>query len=129
VKAARFEHTTTIEDFDFSFNPKIPDAKIRDLATLHFVDAGESVILHGPVGVGKSMIAQALGHRACRRGHSVIFTKTSRLLADLARRPRCVAVPLPRCPEERHHISLGQYQPAAFLLYSEELRFLPRKCK
>jgi DNA replication protein DnaC len=84
LKAARFEQTATVEDFDFSFNPKIPAPVIRDLATLRFVDAGESVILHGPVGVGKSMIAQALGHHACRRGHSVAFTKTSRLLADLA---------------------------------------------
>ena len=64
--------------------PRVPAAQIRDLGTLRFVDAGESVILHGPVGVGKSMIAQALGHAACRRGHSVVFTKTSRLLADLA---------------------------------------------
>ena len=84
VKAARFEQTTTIEDYDFSFNAKIPAAAIRDLATIRFVEAGESVILHGPVGVGKSMIAQALGHAACRRGHTVAFTKTSRLLADLA---------------------------------------------
>jgi len=84
VKAARFEQLATVEEFDFSFNPKIPAATIRDLATLRFVDAGESVILHGPVGVGKSMIAQALGHAACRRGHTVAFTKTSRLLADLA---------------------------------------------
>jgi DNA replication protein DnaC len=84
LRAARFEQAATIEAFDFSFNPKIPAAQIRDLATLRFVDAGESVILHGPVGVGKSMIAQALGHAACRRGHSVAFTKTSRLLADLA---------------------------------------------
>ena len=84
LRAARFEQTATIEDFDFSFNPKVPAAQIRDLATLRFVEAGESVILHGPVGVGKSMIAQALGHAACRRGHSVCFTKTSRLLADLA---------------------------------------------
>jgi DNA replication protein DnaC len=51
---------------------------------LRFVEAGESVVLHGPVGVGKSMIAQALGHQACRRGYTVAFTKTSRLLADLA---------------------------------------------
>lgn len=48
------------------------------------MEAGESVILHGPVGVGKTMVAQALGHQACRRGHSALFTKTSRLLADLA---------------------------------------------
>ncbi|MEA2931835.1 MAG: hypothetical protein QOI56_620, partial [Actinomycetota bacterium] len=68
LKAARFEQSATIEEFDFSFNPKIPVSVIRDLGSLRFVDAGESVILHGPVGVGKSMIAQALGHAACRRG-------------------------------------------------------------
>jgi DNA replication protein DnaC len=84
LRAARFEQACAVEDFDFAFNPKIPAAQIRDLATLRFVEAGESVILHGPVGVGKTMIAQALGHQACRRGYSVAFTKTSRLLADLA---------------------------------------------
>ncbi len=84
LRAARFEASVTIEDFDFTYNPKIPAAVIRDLATLRFVEAGESVVLHGPVGVGKSHVAQALGHAACRRGHSVAFTKTSRLLADLA---------------------------------------------
>ena len=84
LRAARFEHAATIEDFDFSYNPKIPAATIRDLAALRFLDAGESVVLHGPVGVGKSHVAQALGHAACRHANSVIFTKTSRLLADLA---------------------------------------------
>jgi len=84
VRAAHFEQISAIEDFDFSFNPKIPAAQIRDLMTLRFLDGGESVILHGPVGVGKTMIAQALGHAACRRGYAVSFTKTSRLLADLA---------------------------------------------
>jgi DNA replication protein DnaC len=84
LRAARFEAAATIEDFDFNYNPKIPAAHIRDLATLRFIDNGESVVLHGPVGVGKSMIAQALGHAACRHGHSVMFAKTSRLLADLA---------------------------------------------
>lgn len=84
VRAAHFEQTCAIEDFDFKFNPKIPAARIRDLVTLRFVEAGESVVLHGLVGVGKTMIAQALGHQACRRGYTVAFTKTSRLLADLA---------------------------------------------
>jgi DNA replication protein DnaC len=84
LRAARFEHTATLEDFDFAYNPKIPAARIRDLATLGFVAAGESIVLHGPVGVGKSHVAQALGHAACRRGYTAAFTKTSRLLADLA---------------------------------------------
>lgn len=84
IWAARFETPATIEHFDFAYNPKIPAATIRDLATLRFVDTGTSAILHGPVGVGKTHIAQALAHRACRRRHSAAFTKTSRLLADLA---------------------------------------------
>jgi DNA replication protein DnaC len=84
VHAARFEQLCSLEDFDFNVNPLIPAALIRDLATLRFVEASESVILHGPVGVGKTMVAQALGHQACRRGYSALFTKTSRLLADLA---------------------------------------------
>ena len=56
VRAARFEEPTTLEDFDFKFNPSIPAALIRDLATLRFLTAGESIILHGPVGVGKTFI-------------------------------------------------------------------------
>ncbi|MGO9334281.1 MAG: IS21-like element helper ATPase IstB [Acidimicrobiales bacterium] len=84
LRAARFEANSTIEEYGFSYNPKTPTALIRDLATLGFIEHGESVVLHGPVGVGKSHIAQALGHAACRAGYSVTFTKTSRLLADLA---------------------------------------------
>jgi DNA replication protein DnaC len=84
VRRARFEEPTTLEDFDFAFNPKLPTAQIRDLATCRFIEADESVILYGPVGVGKTHIAQALGHAACRRGFGVTFAKTSRLLATLA---------------------------------------------
>lgn len=84
VRQARFEETVTLEDFDFAFNPKVPAPIIRDLAALEFVEAKESVILFGPVGVGKTMIAQALGHLACRRGYQVLFAKTSRVLAELA---------------------------------------------
>jgi DNA replication protein DnaC len=84
VRQARFEQPVTLEDFDFSYNPKIPAAHFRDLAALRFVTNNEAVILHGPVGVGKTHLAQALAHQACRRGHSAAFTKTSRLLADLA---------------------------------------------
>ncbi len=84
VRQARFEQAATIEDFDFAYNPKIPAAVIRDLAALRFIERNESVILHGPVGVGKTSIAQALGHQACRHGYTCAFAKTSRLLADLA---------------------------------------------
>lgn len=84
IKDAHFETISTLEEFDFSYNPKLPASAIRDLGTLHFLDKGESVILYGPVGVGKTHLAQALGHLACRRGHNTVFLKTSRLLSNLA---------------------------------------------
>lgn len=84
IRRARFEEQSTFESFDFTANAKLPAAMLRDLAALRWLDAGESVILYGPVGVGKTHIAQALGHNVIRRGRQVRFTKTSRVLADLA---------------------------------------------
>jgi DNA replication protein DnaC len=84
LRRARFDAHHTLEEFDFTASPKLPAAQIRDLAALRWLHAGESVILYGPVGVGKSHIAQALGHLAVRQGADVRFTKTSRALADLA---------------------------------------------
>jgi DNA replication protein DnaC len=84
LRRARFDQPATLEEFDFAANPKLPAAQIRDLAALRWLAAGESVVLHGPVGVGKTHMAQALGHLAIRRGAEVRFTKTSRALAHLA---------------------------------------------
>ena len=84
IRAARFPAAATLENFDFGYNPKIPAAQIRDLARLDFIAAGEGVIAYGPVGTGKSHLAAALGHQACRRGHDVTFTTCSKLLAELA---------------------------------------------
>jgi DNA replication protein DnaC len=84
VRAARFDEQVTLEGFDFTASPELPAAQIRDLAALRWLRSGESVILTGPVGVGKSHVAQALGHLAVRHGAGVRFLKTSRALAHLA---------------------------------------------
>ncbi|MFI0446966.1 IS21-like element helper ATPase IstB [Actinomadura sp. 6N118] len=84
IRRAHFDEQVTLEGFDFAASPKLPAAQIRDLAALRWLHAGESVILYGPVGVGKTHIAQALGHLAIRQGADVRFIKTSRALADLA---------------------------------------------
>jgi DNA replication protein DnaC len=84
LRKARFEEQATLEGFDFTASPKLPAAQIRDLAALRWLHAGESVILYGPVGVGKSHVAQALGHLAIRHGADARFVKTSRALAHLA---------------------------------------------
>ena len=48
IRRARFEEQATLEGFNFTASPKLPAAQIRDLATLRWLHAGESVILYGP---------------------------------------------------------------------------------
>jgi len=84
LRAARLPSGATLEGFDFAFNPKLPAAQIRDLARLEFIATGEGLCIYGPVGVGKTHLAAALAHQACRRGHDAMFITASRLLADLA---------------------------------------------
>jgi DNA replication protein DnaC len=84
LRAAHLPSAATLESFDFSYNPKMPAAQIRDLARLEFVAAGEGLCIYGPVGVGKTHVAVALAHQACRRGYDAMFLSASRMLADLA---------------------------------------------
>jgi DNA replication protein DnaC len=84
LRLARLPSAATMEGFDFSCNPKLPAAQIRDLARLEFVAAGEGLCIYGPVGVGKTHVAVALAHQACRRGYDAQFLTCSRMLAELA---------------------------------------------
>jgi DNA replication protein DnaC len=83
MRRAAFDGVKRIEDFEWAFNAQIPKAKIIDLATCNFVQRKENVILTGPAGVGKSHIAQSIGERACRMGHSVFYTSAHRMLSAL----------------------------------------------
>ena len=83
LRRASFEHKKTLEDFDFAFNPVVPKAKVIDLATCAFVERYESALIIGPTGVGKSHIAQAIGHRACRAGHTVLYVAAHDMLKQL----------------------------------------------
>jgi DNA replication protein DnaC len=83
LRRASFEHNKTLEQFDFLFNPAIPKTQVIDLATCTFVSRHENVLLIGPTGTGKSHIAQALGHRACRAGHTVLYVAAQDLLKQL----------------------------------------------
>ena len=83
VSRATFEHRKTLEDFDFRFNPKLPKAKILDLCTCTFLGSHTNVLLVGPAGVGKSHIAQSIGHRACMGGHRTLYVTAHRMLTSL----------------------------------------------
>lgn len=83
LRRACFENEKSLEDFDFAFNTKIPKSRIIDLATCAFVERRENVLILGPTGVGKSHLAQGLGHRACRIGYSVLYVSANEMLATL----------------------------------------------
>lgn len=82
-KRASFKGLKTIENFDFSFNPKINQALIRDLATCRFIKEKNPVLIVGPCGTGKTHIAQALGHAALQKGYEVLCTTQSKLSEEL----------------------------------------------
>ena len=69
----------TLETFDFTFNPKIHEPTVREIGLCNFMKDRENVFFVGPSGVGKSHLAQAIGHEAVRRGHEVLFRRTAPL--------------------------------------------------
>lgn len=83
LEKSRLQTNQTLETFDFSFNASVNRKQIYDLATGSFVGRAESVFLIGPAGVGKSHLAQALGHEVLRRGYDVLFARTGAMLAHL----------------------------------------------
>lgn len=88
LKAAGFTMRMTFEAFDFDFNSAIlPAPTLRDLASCRFLDQRRNLVIVGPPGIGKSHIAQALGHEAARRGLDVAFFKTHKLLDRLSADP------------------------------------------
>lgn len=82
-KKAFFKGHKTIENFDFSFNSKINQSQIRDLATCHFIKVKHPVLIVGPCGTGKSHLGQALGHCAIQKGYDVLCTTQTKLSDEL----------------------------------------------
>ncbi len=82
VKAAAFRELKTLDQFDWSFNPKIPKKQIYDLATCRFVREVRDVLFLGPPGVGKSSLVQALGYQAIKSGLTVLYRSIFDLVRD-----------------------------------------------
>ena len=74
----------TLDNFDFTFNPKMNRSLVFDLATGSFIQRREDALFLGPGGTGKSHLAQAIGHAAIHQGYKVLYRETHILLEELA---------------------------------------------
>lgn len=83
LKLSGLPHHKTLAEFDYAFQPDLEPRRIKDLATLEFIDARSNIALLGPPGVGKTHIAVALAVAACQAGHSIYFTSLDDLVRKL----------------------------------------------
>jgi len=74
----------SLDNFDFTFNPKMNRSLVFDLATGAFIARHEDALFLGPGGSGKSHLAQALGQAAILQGYKVLYRETHVLLDELA---------------------------------------------
>ena len=81
IRSSGFPFVKTLSDFDWSFQPSVPRAKVEELATLRFVDDAENALFVGSPGVGKSQLACALGKQACKHGLKTLYVRMPDMLA------------------------------------------------
>lgn len=83
LKLSGLPFIKTIDEFDFSFQPKLDRQQVMTLFDLDFVRRKENAIFLGPPGVGKTHLAVALAVKACRSGMTIFFTTMAGLIARL----------------------------------------------
>ncbi|WIV11338.1 IS21-like element helper ATPase IstB [Proteiniborus sp. MB09-C3] len=81
---AGFDFIKTLDDIEYDFNESISYQKVKELGTLSFMDRNENIIIIGPPGVGKSMIATGIGINACNAGKTVMFINAKELMDKLS---------------------------------------------
>jgi DNA replication protein DnaC len=84
LSAAHIGRFKPLADFDWSWPAQCDKAAVSGFMTLSFIKETANIILVGPNGVGKSMIAQNIAHHAVMQGHSALFVNAAQMLGDLA---------------------------------------------
>ena len=84
LRRARLKHQACIEDIDFRHRRGLDRQVVLSLADGRWVREHLNILICGPTGIGKSWLACAFAHSACRHGHSALYVRVSRLLSELA---------------------------------------------
>jgi DNA replication protein DnaC len=80
IRGARFRYQASLEELSYDLSRGLNKSLITSLATCQYIVKGESVLITGATGCGKSYLASALGHQACLHGHSVIYSNTQKFM-------------------------------------------------
>lgn len=83
LRRATLNTTKTLEGFDWTFNASINRQQVLQLASCDYIRRKRNALICGPTGVGKSHVAQALAHEACRLGFDVLFVNTHKMLQHI----------------------------------------------
>ena len=83
VKNARFRYQASIEELLFDNSRGLDKSLITTLASGSYIDTGDSILVSGAAGCGKSFLLSSLGHQACAQGYSVAYFSTQKLLTRL----------------------------------------------
>jgi len=84
LRAAKLRVSASVEDIDFRQPRGLDKSLLMSLASNQWITEHHNLLIIGPTGVGKSYLACALSHKACRDGHVVLYTRLPRLLEELA---------------------------------------------
>ena len=84
LRKAKLRQNAVVEDIDFKQPRGLDRSQVLQLATCQWIKQKQNLLITGPTGVGKSYLACALSHTACRKGFSVLYLRIARLFADLA---------------------------------------------
>ena len=84
LREARLRQSAAVEDVDFRAHRGLDRALFLKLATCQWIRDHHLLVVIGPTAIGKSWLACALGHKACREGFSVLYKRATRLFTDLA---------------------------------------------
>jgi DNA replication protein DnaC len=84
LRYARLRQQATVEDVDYRAARGLDRALFQKLIAGGWIEAHDNLVITGPTGVGKSWLACALGHKACRDNRSVLYQRVPKLFADLA---------------------------------------------
>ena len=80
IKGARFRYQASLEELSYEPSRGLNKSMITSLASCQYIDKGESVLITGATGCGKSFLASALGHQACLHGYSVFYSNTQKFM-------------------------------------------------